>query len=330
MIFFLIYYSFNPFYKRLFNLQFEFFEAAAGTSVFGGMYILSIEWVSSKHRVLGSTIMAISFPFGEIILGFAAMYIHNYRYLLRTLYIPGIFILFYYWLLPESVRWLLHHGHVDRAITILKRTATVNGKMLSEKTIKLIRLRYSQNTSSEKCISLDNVMNEDGGGSPSIVHSFLSILNSKKLCIRFVISCFIWMTCCYCYYGLSLISTNIPGKNRYISFIIDAGVEIPGCMALPLMNGIARKKLLSIALLLTGFFTLVTPIISAEHSTIILVFIMLGKASITCAFIIVYIFSAEMWPTCIRTTVMNSCSMFARIGSMVAPLTPLLVRKEII
>lgn len=307
-------------------MQFEFFEAAAGTSVFGGMYILGIEWVSSKYRVLGSTIMAISFPVGEVLLGFAAMYIHNYRYLLRTLYIPGIFIVFYYWLLPESVRWLLIHGHVDRAITILKQTANANGKILSEKTIEVIRLRYSCNNS-KKCTSLEKVTNE-GRGSPSIAHSILSILKSKKLCIRLVISCFIWMTCCYCYYGLSLISTNIPGENRYISFIIVACVEIPGCMALPLLNRMARRKMLSITLILTGFCTLVTPFIPEEHSTIILVLFMLGKASITCAFTTVYTFTAEMWPTCIRTTIMNSCSMVARIGSMVAPLTPLLVSKK--
>lgn len=307
-------------------MQFEFLEAAAGTSVFGGMYILSIEWVSSKYRVLASTIMAISFPVGEVLLGFAAMYIHNYRYLLRTLYIPGIFIVFYHWLLPESVRWLLIHGHVDRAITILKRTATVNGKTLSEKTIEVIRLHYSQNNS-KKCTSIEKRMNE-GGGSPSIVYSLISILKSKKLCIRFVISCLIWMTCCYCYYGLSLISTNIPGENRYISFIIVACVEIPGCLTLPLLNRMARRKLLSIALILTGFCTFVTPFIPEEHSTVILAFFMLGKASITCAFTTVYTFTAEMWPTTVRTTIMNSCSMVARIGSMLAPLTPLLVRKN--
>lgn len=110
------------------------------------MYILGIEWVSSRYRVWGGTIIGISFPVGEILLGFAAMYIHNYRYLLRTLYIPGMLIIVYYWLVPESVRWLLIQGRIDRAITILRQNAKFNGKILSEKSIGLIRSRYSRNS----------------------------------------------------------------------------------------------------------------------------------------------------------------------------------------
>lgn len=295
-------------------------ESSAGTCTFGGLYILGIEWVSSKYRVLGSTVMAISFPVGEVILGVAAMYIHDYRYLLRVLYIPGLLIVLYHWLVPESVRWLLVRGHVDRAITILRRTASVNGKKLSKKSIEMLHLRYSTNFLS-KCSSLEN-----NAENSSIGQSLRSILRSRALCLRFINGCYHWITCCYCYYGLSLISTNIPGENRYMSFIIVAAVEIPGSLlALPLLHHLPRRMLLFSTLFLTGICTIITPFVPDDHSTIMLFLFMLGKASITCAFTINYTFTAEMWPTCTRTTIMNSCSMIGRIGAMVAPLTPLLV-----
>lgn len=297
-------------------------EASAGTCTFGGLYILGIEWVSSKYRVLGSTIMAVAFPVGEVLLGVAAMYIHNYRYLLRALYISGLFIVFYQWLVPESVRWLLVRGQVDRALVILKRTAKINGKKLSKKSEEMIQLRYSTNYIN-KCATIDKENNINQ--KPSIAQSLSSILKSRKLCLRFLIGCYIWITCCYCYYGLSLISTNIPGEDRYVSFIINGIVEIPGALiALPLLNRMPRRMILFITLLLTGICTIVTPFIPEHQSIFTLCFFMLGKAAITCAFTVTYTFTAEMWPTCTRTTIMNSCSMIGRIGAMIAPLTPLL------
>lgn len=291
------------------------------------MYILGMEMVSSRYRVLGSTLMATAFPIGEVLLGVAAMYIHNYHYLLRTLYTPGLLIVIYFWLLPESVRWLLVSGRIDQAIAILKRTASVNGKQLSKKSIEMLSLRYSSNYLNKRS-SIDKVNNID---SPSIAQSLLSIMKSKTLCLRFITSCFIWVTCCYCYYGLSLISTHIPGSDRYTSFIIIAAVEIPGTfVALPLLNHTPRRKLLFFTLSLTGVCTIITPFIPADYSKITLMLFMVGKASITCAFVTTYTYTAEMWPTCIRTTAMNSCSMIGRIGAMVAPLTPLLVRRYIL
>lgn len=52
---------------------------------------------------------------------------------------------------------------------------------------------------------------------------------------------------------------------------------------------------------------------------------LIGKFSITISFVILYMYTAEMFPTEIRHSLFGICSMFGRIGSMVAPQTPLLV-----
>lgn len=50
-----------------------------------------------------------------------------------------------------------------------------------------------------------------------------------------------------------------------------------------------------------------------------------GKFGATAAFTVVYIMTSEIFPTPLRQSLMGACSMFGRIGSMVAPQTPLLV-----
>lgn len=286
-----------------------------GSTTFNGMYVLALEWVNAKYRVMGSMILSLSFPIGEMILGVVAMYIHDFRILIRVLYSPGLIIIIYLWLIPESVRWLLVNGQVDRAIKILKRMARVNGKQLSDKTIEMLKLSHANKTPEQN--NLDK---------QSMWQSLKSILKSKTLIMRFVSCCYQWMCCSFCYYGLSMIAIHIPGENRYISFIYVVAIEIPGLLiSFPLLNKLKRKPLMIGSLLLTALSTIATSWISREHSTLILIFCMLGKAAITCAYNVVYIFTAEQWPTNIRATTMFSCSMIAKAGAMVAPMTAILV-----
>lgn len=96
------------------HLQFEFLEAGAFTFCFTGIYVFAIESLSKKYRVLGNTIMAIAYAVGEMTFGFAAMYIHDYRALVRLFCVPGLLIFLYLWIIPESVRWYVLIDRIRR------------------------------------------------------------------------------------------------------------------------------------------------------------------------------------------------------------------------
>lgn len=85
-------------------MKFEFLESAAGAASYEGSYVLAIEWASSKYRVTGSSIQAIAYALGEMLLGLVAFYVHDFRFLARILYVPGLFIFVYFYMVPESVR----------------------------------------------------------------------------------------------------------------------------------------------------------------------------------------------------------------------------------
>lgn len=231
-------------------------------------------------------------------------------------------MILYFWLIPESIRWLLITGRVERAVKILKRIALVNGKKISETSIVAIKLRYSR----ESITKNSSVQKADSIDSESMFQSLCSVFKSKKLCIRFINCCYQWITCCFCYYGVGLISTHVHGENRYTSFLLVASLEIPSIfITLPLLKCINRKVLMFGTLAITACSTIVTPWIPQTYSTIVLVLFMLAKAAMAAAFAVLYIFTAEQWPTNLRTTIMNLCSMIGRIGAMLAPLTLILV-----
>jgi len=55
---------------------------------------------------------------------------------------------------------------------------------------------------------------------------------------------------------------------------------------------------------------------------------MAGKLCITMAFGTVYIYTAELFPTTLRHSLLGICSMTGRIGSILSPQTPLLVSQQ--
>lgn len=252
-------------------------------------------------------------------LGVVAMYVHDYRNILRIMYAPGLLLIAYFWLVPESVRWLLVNGRVDKAVKILKRIAYVNRKELSQKSIEMLQLKYSKTFQQNQLI--------DKNDAQSTAQLLYSILKSKTLSLRLFNCCFQWINCCFCYYGISLIVTHIPGENRYMSFIYAAFMEIPGLLlSLLLLNKMQRRLSLFIALFMTAISITVTVWIPEENSTIMLLLFMLAKIMITCTFIAMYIYTAELWPTNLRTTIICACSMIGRFGSMGAPLIGILVK----
>lgn len=303
--------------KCSFQFQLEFFESL-GTNAFAGIFVLVLESIHSDYRILCSVLVGLAYPIGEILLGICAAYVHDFRQLLRILYAPGLLTLVYLWLYSESIRWLLVTGRTDRAIKVLKQAAAVNKRELSPSSIEYIQKNYSSKSENT---------NGDNGGKLTIIQSLRYMLKSKLLLLRFISCCYIWITCCLCYYGLSLSATNIPSENRYRSFIFMTSIEIPGILlAVLLLKKMRRRHMMFTLLFVTAIFILVATVIPANRSELVLLAFLVSKASITCAIDSLYVFTAECWPTNIRTTVLNSCSMIGRIGAIIVPSIAILVK----
>lgn len=58
-----------------------------------------MEMVSPKHRVLYYSILECFYPIGAILVALIASRVKDWRLLLQISNIPGLFFLFYFWLL---------------------------------------------------------------------------------------------------------------------------------------------------------------------------------------------------------------------------------------
>lgn len=279
-------------------------------------FVLGVEWVSSKYRVLSCTVISLFYPIGEIVLGLLAMYIPAMRTLLLAVYIPGLCVSTYYWLVPESVRWLLVTGRVDRARELLRNAAKANNKTLSKEAEEII---------DEKAIEGQLMKEQESKNGISII----SIFKSRTLIVRWLVCSICWIIGYLAFYGLALSATVIHGDgNKYLSFIVVVIAELPGALfAYCLLDRFGRKTTLSSSLLLGGTIILCSQLIDDDQTILTRVFFFIGMCSISCAFTTTYIYTAEIWPTSIRNTMMNICSTIGRLGAMAAPLTILLVKR---
>lgn len=91
---------------------------------------------------------------------------------------------------------------------------------MSEASIEAIKVQYSRDliTQNRTVDKANNITSE------SVFRSLYSIFQSQKLCLRFLIGCYLWISCCFCYYGIGVISMHVSGENQYTSFLIVAAI----------------------------------------------------------------------------------------------------------
>ena len=77
-----------------------------------------------------------------------------------------------------------------------------------------------------------------------------------------------------------------------------------------------RKPLTGFSLILAGVTCIPAGFLEGTPQ---LVLVLIGKFGASGAFSLIYIYTAELFPTEIRSTALGLCSMMARIGGIAAP-----------
>lgn len=94
------------------------------------MYIV-LEYVGPEKRTLASTLpMALFVTLGAATLPWIAYGLQDWRWFAIVTSAPIGLIVVAWWLVPESSRWLIHKGKIDRTVEILKDCARVNKQVV--------------------------------------------------------------------------------------------------------------------------------------------------------------------------------------------------------
>ncbi|XP_055906949.1 solute carrier family 22 member 7-like [Eupeodes corollae] len=288
-------------------LSLGFLDNVFSGTLYATIFILGLELVGQKARVLSCTLLTVFTVFGKVSLAIAAKMYPNWRTILQIFYTPALAHIILLWILPESVRWLLSQGEEVKAAQILQKAAHVNKRKLSDLTIERLLVDNRQKLSEEK--------------------STFPIRQCFKALFWRIFNCALcWFTHVLVYYGLSLNSISLGG-NKYDNFMLMSLIEIPG-LVMPFwtMDRFGRRYSLFGCLIVCGICLSATILVESNVYGLQLALFLIGKLSITASFQVLYFFTSEIFPTNVRNSLLSFCSMFGRIGSMVAPQTPLMAK----
>nr|XP_031528948.1 solute carrier family 22 member 5 isoform X3 [Vicugna pacos] len=224
----------------------------------------------------------------------------DWRMLLLALTVPGVLCVVLWWFIPESPRWLISQGRFKEAEVIIRRAARINGIVAPSTIFDSSEL---QDLSSKKQQS----------------HSILDLLRTRNIRIVTIMSIILWMTISVGYFGLSLDTPNLHG-DVYLNCFLSAVVEVPAyVLAWLLLRHLPRRYSMATALFLGGGVLLFVQLVPPELNSLAIVLVMVGKFGVTAAFAMVYVYTAELYPTVVRNMGVGVSSTASRLGSILSP-----------
>ncbi|XP_016950318.1 organic cation transporter protein isoform X1 [Drosophila biarmipes] len=268
--------------------------------------ILAIEYVDGKWRTIAGMYNLFPLPISYMIISGLAYLTQDYQRLQLCIGIPGIFLCFLWFVVPESPRWLLVKGRIDEVRRIIEAAAKFNGRQLPAD--------YQLTPPTQESSSQD------------VTYLFRSSY------LRRISICFfcIWFTMNLVYYGIILNMSSFGG-NVYLNSALAGLVEIPAiAVAMYIITKVGKKWLFCATLICAGVACCCAAITEGQADLLWLkiTFLMMGKFTISAGNTIMPVYTAELYPTPIRNVGVGACNVAAGVALILTPYLSLLNKIE--
>ncbi|XP_053190354.1 solute carrier family 22 member 6-B [Scomber japonicus] len=280
----------------------RFIVGATISGVIINAFVLGTEWTCTKRRMLAGITTDYAFGLGYMLLAGIAYLIRDWRKLQLAISAPGFLLIFYIWVVPQSARWLLANDRKEEAIALLRKAALVNGRVLPP------------------AVQVEKYDFFNGGKQK---YSAVDLVRTPQMRKRAIILFFIWFVNVLVYYGLSLGVSRL-GTNLYLTQFVFGLVEIPARSLVLIVLPCSRRFSQSGFLAIGGLACLLMLAVPADYPSVLSGLAMVGKFGITASFAVIYVYTAEIFPTVLRQTGIGVSSMFARMGGVLAPIINML------
>lgn len=195
-------------------ITFALLNAIGTSGVYPLGFILGVEMVGKQKREMAGVVLNYFYSIGEALVGIIAWIDGDWVNLQYWVSAPPLIFICYYWIIPESARWLIAKKLNLKALNVIKQVAKENGAELSQNIINEFE-RNQEDVDIDKKEGKVNTATYEG------------LIKSRILMTRCLILFFIWGTNAFVFYGLSLNAINLSG-NIYLNFILGCLIEIPG------------------------------------------------------------------------------------------------------
>ncbi|XP_070317570.1 solute carrier family 22 member 1 isoform X2 [Odocoileus virginianus] len=207
-------------------------------------YTLITEFVGLGYRRTVAILFQLAFTVGLVLLSGLAYVLPHWRWLQLAVSLPVFLLVFCYWFVPESPRWLLSQKRNTQAIKIMDHIAQKNGKLPP---------------ADLKMLSLEEDVAE------KLSPSFVDLFRTPNLRKYTFILMYLWFTSSVVYQGL-IMHVGATGGNLYLDFLYSALVEFPASfIILVTIDRFGRRYPLAMSNLAAGLACFIMVFIPHEH-----------------------------------------------------------------
>ncbi|CAI9170121.1 unnamed protein product [Rangifer tarandus platyrhynchus] len=264
-------------------------------------FILGTEILGKSVRIIFSTLgVCTFFAVGYMLLPLFAYFIRDWRMLLLALTVPGVLCVPLWWFIPESPRWLISQRRFKEAEDIIQKAAKINNITAPVVVFDPVEQQEQLPLKQQKVFILD-------------------LFRTRNIATITIMSLLLWMLTSVGYFALSLNTPNLHG-DPYLNCFFSALIEVPAYIAAwLLLRTLPRRYVIAGVLFFGGTVLLLIQLVPADYNFLSIGLAMLGKFGITSAFAMLYVFTAELYPTLVRNMAVGVASMASRVGSIIAP-----------
>ncbi|CAH0399845.1 unnamed protein product [Chilo suppressalis] len=285
----------------------RFLYGIFGSGAYIAGFVLTMELVGPNKRTVCGVVFQIMFAVGIMLLA-AWGYLLDNRFYLQILYALHAAILLPHWfLMDESPRWLWSQGRARESVAIVEKALKMNK---SNETVDAPLLVSHCKATCAKYTDEHSAAASDLFKTPNMLKKTLII-------------CGCWFANSVVYYGLSLNTGKLNGNPYFIIFLMGI-VELPSYVIIMyFLDRVGHRALISTMMLLGGVACLIVVALPHGSSSTTGV-VMVGKLFISGSYSIIYKYSAELFPTVIRSSGVGLGSMCASVSGALTPLVSLL------
>lgn len=208
--------------------------------------ITALELVGPNYRSFVTLMTCMFYTMGLILLAGVTYVVRNWVHLALATSIPFMLYSVYWFFLPESPRWLLAKGRLEKAAEILETLAKVNRKELPE---------GFKNSLKQKMM-LQQTMNEEEH--PQKSPGVFDLCRTPNMRLKTILITLNWFASETVYVGLSYYGPAL-GNNQYLSFLLSSAVEIPSYfLCWIIMDRWGRRWPMCLSMIISGICCIAT------------------------------------------------------------------------
>ncbi|KAL1428306.1 hypothetical protein MTO96_002695 [Rhipicephalus appendiculatus] len=281
---------------------------------------------SLPRRTLYGTFTLYGFVAGTLVATFILTLEHNWRTSQLLAMLPTTLLLFGFWLLPESPRWLITTLRVReavRAVSLILRRNSAPPKVIA-RIAKLIRERPMQmldrqeeepprpaDVGAPRHRAQGTELEEPDKDVWNLLVIFITQYQLSTLSL-----CLSWFACSITFYRLLIDIDGVALGSKWTTFALGSAAPL---VAYFLIVRFGRRAVLAVTLATTGACCLLAAILHSEGAARIQAMFS-AWFFVNVAYSVLFIYATEIYPTAIRALGFNLGAAFGRIGTVIAPL----------